>query len=190
MSHENPRRYADPLRAPVARCSSTNSRDRNGGRLSSCSSTSSTNSSVSSRTLMRPCRSIARGSLLPVIDRAKRSRRSSGGACLSLSVVTSRIKATRSRVRACRPSMAAVSKSAPPARPRHRSRSGEPNLHALILEAIVLRKLLWQSCDLQLKFGAIMRDDDGASFAPAGQRLSRLGPGGASVSDRTGGRAR
>ena len=44
------------------------------------------------------------------------------------------------------------------------------DLHALILSAVVLRKFLWQSCDFRLKLGAVMRDPDGASFAPHGRR--------------------
>ena len=50
------------------------------------------------------------------------------------------------------------------------------DLHGLILQAIVLRKFLWQSWDLRLKFGVIMRDGNGASFAPAGQRFPDWGP--------------
>jgi len=48
-------------------------------------------------------------------------------------------------------------------------------LQAQILEAVVLRKLLWQSCDLRLKFGVIERDPTGASFAPAGRRFANWG---------------
>jgi phenylacetate-CoA ligase len=48
-------------------------------------------------------------------------------------------------------------------------------LQALILEAVVLRKLLWQSCDLRLKFGVIIRDPTGASVAPAGRRFANWG---------------
>jgi phenylacetate-CoA ligase len=50
------------------------------------------------------------------------------------------------------------------------------DLHALILEALVVRKLLWQSCDFRLKLGAVIRDHGGASFAPAGRHLSDWGP--------------
>src|SRR5215472_18927191 len=48
-------------------------------------------------------------------------------------------------------------------------------LQAQILEAVVLRKLLWQSCDLRLKFGVIERDPTGASSAPAGRRFLNWG---------------
>jgi len=41
-------------------------------------------------------------------------------------------------------------------------------LQQLILDAVVLRRLLWQSWDFRLKLGAVIRD--GASFAPSGGR--------------------
>jgi phenylacetate-coenzyme A ligase PaaK-like adenylate-forming protein len=49
-------------------------------------------------------------------------------------------------------------------------------LQARILDAIVLRKLLWQPCDLRLKFGAVMRDAKGASFAGAHRHYPDWGP--------------
>ncbi|HXP73238.1 MAG TPA: AMP-binding protein [Stellaceae bacterium] len=42
------------------------------------------------------------------------------------------------------------------------------DLHALILQAIVLRRVIWQGCDFRLKFGTVMWDREDASFAPAG----------------------
>ncbi|HXP73757.1 MAG TPA: AMP-binding protein [Stellaceae bacterium] len=43
------------------------------------------------------------------------------------------------------------------------------DLQALILGAVVLRKVLWQSWDFRLKLGAVIATEDGASFGPAGQ---------------------
>src|SRR5690348_4973579 len=39
---------------------------------------------------------------------------------------------------------------------------------ALILQAIVLRKLIWAGCDFRLKFGAVVPDPSGGASAPAG----------------------
>jgi phenylacetate-CoA ligase len=48
-------------------------------------------------------------------------------------------------------------------------------LQARTLSAIDLRKVLWPPFDLRLKLGAVLRDPDGASFAPAGRRLANWG---------------
>lgn len=48
-------------------------------------------------------------------------------------------------------------------------------LHAMILEAIVLRKAIWQGCDFRLKLGAVIRDHKDGSFAPAGSHHSDWG---------------
>ena len=42
------------------------------------------------------------------------------------------------------------------------------DLHATILEAIVLRKAIWQDCDFRLKLGAVIWDLEGRWGAPAG----------------------
>src|SRR5438046_2971295 len=49
------------------------------------------------------------------------------------------------------------------------------DLHALMLEAIVLRKAVWQGCDFRLKLGAVIRDHEGRSFAPSGQHHPNWG---------------
>jgi phenylacetate-CoA ligase len=48
-------------------------------------------------------------------------------------------------------------------------------LQALMVEAIVLRKLLWHGCDFRLKYGAVMRDPGSAAPA-AGRRYANWGP--------------
>jgi phenylacetate-CoA ligase len=50
------------------------------------------------------------------------------------------------------------------------------DLQAVFLEAVVLRKLLWQSCDFRLKLGAVMNDHGGAAFAPVGRHCPDWGP--------------
>jgi phenylacetate-CoA ligase len=49
------------------------------------------------------------------------------------------------------------------------------DLQALMLEAIILRKALWQECDFRLKLGAVIRDHEGRSFAPAGKHHPNWG---------------
>jgi phenylacetate-CoA ligase len=49
-------------------------------------------------------------------------------------------------------------------------------LQALMLSAVVLRKLLWQSCDFQLKLGVVMRDRDNRPFSPVGRRYADWNP--------------
>ena len=52
-------------------------------------------------------------------------------------------------------------------------RSGQ---QALVMAAVVLRKLIWQGWDFRLKLGVIARDVRDASFAPGGARFSDWGP--------------
>ena len=44
-------------------------------------------------------------------------------------------------------------------------------LQALMNEAVVLRKLIWQDCDFKAKHGVVMRDPDNLSGPPAGRHL-------------------
>ncbi len=49
------------------------------------------------------------------------------------------------------------------------------DLQALILEAVVLRKVLWQGCDFAAKLGVVMRDPEKLSGPPAGRHYPDWG---------------
>jgi phenylacetate-CoA ligase len=48
-------------------------------------------------------------------------------------------------------------------------------LQALVLDAVVLRKLIWHGCDLRLKFGGVVADSSGGAPAPAGGHFPNWG---------------
>lgn len=49
------------------------------------------------------------------------------------------------------------------------------DFQALLLEAVVLRKVLWQGCDFEAKLGVVMRDPEKLSGPPAGRHYADWG---------------